>query len=451
MTSYKVAFIKTNAFQKKVAGKNYYEGYDNQVEGSVPIYPFFFTEDYNRSWDSGNPFSYSSLRNGEIESIDYDSSKLTVKFLNYDTFSYEEKVYEVGVLTTDEKIVDPSDHSKLFEFTPTEILVADSLNSGEPILETLRDSIMEFEQNKGKIPKMAETFNAYSQESRIQNLIDNLYDDREIALNKLLKIKNASLQNLLSKNALLRDRVGGLSLAQWSQVQNQLKYTPSGRIRNFDAETFEAEGIFCYDCPMAARHVVIRKDHTDEEGNLICPFCHSNKNFKNISETTYLLHGGRREDLNAETFEARTTRKSRKWDDKTGKGNIEMKPDGKQSGLRGYDRSPKGTSDSKLDWDSANDSNTKIKANLSGKEDLRDFKKHGMVAEYVACAECGDYVYELESNTCCEECNDNLNEAFEWIAKENGEENLRDFMDSIDITDDDLNAETESWILIPMT
>lgn len=296
MTSYKVAFIKTDAFQKKVAGKNYYEGYDNQVEGSAPIFNFYFTEDYTRSWDSGNPFSYSSLRNGEIESIDYDSSKLTVKFLNYDTFSYDEKVYEVGVPTTDEKIVDPSDHSKLFEFTPTEIFVGDSLNSDDPITEKMRDSVMEFEQNKGKIPKMAET------------------------------------------------------------------------------------------------------------------------------------------------FEARTTRKSRKWDDETGKGNIEMKPDGKQSGLRGYDRSPKGTSDSKLDWDSANDANTKIKANLRGKEDLRDFKKHGM-AEYVACAECGDDVYELESNTCCEECNDNLNEAFEWIAKENGEENLRDFMDSIDITDDDLNAE----------
>lgn len=72
-----------------------------------------------------------------------------------------------------------------------------------------------------------------------------------------------------------------------------------------DAESFEAEGILCRNCPMAGRHVVIRKDHTDEDGNLICPFCHSNKNFKNIPETTYLLHGGRREDLNAETFEAR--------------------------------------------------------------------------------------------------------------------------------------------------
>jgi hypothetical protein len=66
------------------------------------------------------------------------------------------------------------------------------------------------------------------------------------------------------------------------------------------AESFEAEGVLCSDCPMAGRHVVIRKDHTDEEGNLICPFCHSNKNFKNIPETTYLLHGGRREDLRAE-------------------------------------------------------------------------------------------------------------------------------------------------------
>ena len=87
----------------------------------------------------------------------------------------------------------------------------------------------------------AETFNAYNQQAHIQNLIDDLYDDREIALNKLLKINNPSLQTLISKNALLRDRVGGLTLAEWSQVQNQLKYTPSGRIRKFGAETFGAE------------------------------------------------------------------------------------------------------------------------------------------------------------------------------------------------------------------
>lgn len=74
----------------------------------------------------------------------------------------------------------------------------------------------------------------------------------------------------------------------------------SNMLNKKSAESFEAEGVLCSDCPMAGRHVVIRKDHTDEEGNLICPFCHSNKNFKNIPETTYLLHGGRREDLRAE-------------------------------------------------------------------------------------------------------------------------------------------------------
>lgn len=73
---------------------------------------------------------------------------------------------------------------------------------------------------------------------------------------------------------------------------------PLGSLR----EDYEAEGILCSDCPIAGRHVVIRKDHTDEDDNLICPFCHSNKNFKNIPETTYLLHGGKREDLNAESF-----------------------------------------------------------------------------------------------------------------------------------------------------
>ena len=105
----------------------------------------------------------------------------------------------------------------------------------------------------------AETFNAYSQKSRIQNLIEKLYDDREIALNKLLKINNPSLQNLISKNALLRDKVGDMTLAEWSQVQNQLKYTPSGRIRTFEAETFE-ESFITTDMSPSYIDVVVTDD-----------------------------------------------------------------------------------------------------------------------------------------------------------------------------------------------
>jgi len=72
-----------------------------------------------------------------------------------------------------------------------------------------------------------------------------------------------------------------------------------------NAESFSAEGILCSGCPEAGRNVVIRKDHTGEDGDLMCPFCHSNKNFKNIPVTTYLLHGGRKEDLmDAESFSA---------------------------------------------------------------------------------------------------------------------------------------------------
>ena len=71
------------------------------------------------------------------------------------------------------------------------------------------------------------------------------------------------------------------------------------------AESYSAEGILCSGCPEAGRNVVIRKDHTGEDGELMCPFCHSNKNFKNIPVTTYLLHGGRKEDLmNAESYTA---------------------------------------------------------------------------------------------------------------------------------------------------
>jgi len=44
-------------------------------------------------------------------------------------------------------------------------------------------------------------------------------------------------------------------------------------------------------------------------------------------------------------------------------------------------------------------------------------------------------------------CNDKLNEAYDWIGFHNGEENLRKFMDSIGITDEDLDAEGEDITL----
>ena len=79
-------------------------------------------------------------------------------------------------------------------------------------------------------------------------------------------------------------------------------------------------------------------------------------------------------EMAAESFEARTHRKSYDWDNRK----FVKRPDGKHNPgqLRGYDHSPRGTPDSKLDWDSANMANTKIKANLQGKEDLRDSKKN---------------------------------------------------------------------------
>jgi hypothetical protein len=158
----------------------------------------------------------------------YDGGTRTIK-TPYNAESFEAEFLYYYILN--EKGESPADFDTLEE---AQAYVA---NSSEP-LEIYERRNRDDEAYKMDKKMNAESFNAYSRESRIQNLIDNLYDDREIALNKLLKIKNASLQKLLSKNALLRDRVGGLSLAQWSQVQDQLKYTPSGRIRNFDAESF---------------------------------------------------------------------------------------------------------------------------------------------------------------------------------------------------------------------
>ena len=121
----------------------------------------------------------------------------------------------------------------------------------------------------------------------------------------------------------------------------------------------------------------------------------------------------------AETFEARTHRKSYDWENRK----FVKRPDGKHNPeqLRGYDHSPKGTSDSKLDWDSANMANTRIKANLQGKEDLRNSKKNAetfgvdvihrkdgievgdnSIANEYQCGEC-DSVYDNSSDAtiCC--------------------------------------------------
>ena len=75
----------------------------------------------------------------------------------------------------------------------------------------------------------------------------------------------------------------------------------------------------------------------------------------------------------AETFEARTYRKSQDYSNR-----FVERPDGKHNpgNLRGYDRSPRGTPDSKLDIHSRDRANTRVKANIQGKEDLRDSKRN---------------------------------------------------------------------------
>jgi hypothetical protein len=473
MTSYKVAFIKTNAFKKKVVGKNYYEGYDNQVEGSVPIYPFYFTEDYSRSWDSGNTFSYSSLRNGEIESIDYDSSKLTVKFLNYDAFSYEEIVYEVGVPTTDEKIVDPSDHSKLFPFTPTEILVANSLNSGEPIIESLRESIMQFEQNKGKIPKMAETFGAeekpickcgwelhgdprYEQKcldcgklshkhcqdrrKRYTNCafcksfevvdadesydaetfgaeLDEIQDDVAIVRNRMgdavgnidlndHDVEGVSIEIYNDKGVLLEEIVLGAETFEasgsgsFSETGGRMVSIDSDIEVNYDWQTDPYEIEDDYGEIQEKVEEKVRDEYYQDDsgsGYMREEYLDENNEYQDY-EISYdwnkEVTDGEEEEIkswaetdlsmNAETFEARTYRKSQ---DRSNR--FVKRPDGKHSPghLRGYDRSPRGTPDSKLDIHSRDRANTRVKANIKGKEDLRDSIK------FEANAKSGDKVY----------------------------------------------------------
>ena len=115
-------------------------------------------------------------------------------------------------------------------------------------------------------------------------------------------------------------------------------------------------------------------DYEMANGELVCIPCYKiwMKEYKNDLDPHY-------SPFYAETFEARTHRKSYDWENRK----FVKRPDGKHNSgqLRGYDHSPKGTSDSKLDWDSANMANTRIKANLQGKEDLRNSKKNAETFE----------------------------------------------------------------------
>ena len=164
-----------------------------------------------------------------------------------ESFEAKEGNYKLGNYA-DYEILELDTHSYLMSVGHSESEAEDLIERYEAFIEVgfengdspyeIGISITENE----RLDNEAESFNAEGwHTTRIQNLIDNLYNDREIALNKLLKINNAKLQKLLSSNKLLKDRVGGLSLAQWAEVQAQLKYTPSGRIRTFGAESFGAE------------------------------------------------------------------------------------------------------------------------------------------------------------------------------------------------------------------
>jgi len=144
-----------------------------------------------------------------------------------------------------------------------------------------------------------------------------------------------------------------------------------------NAEYDEEDMVYCNHCSdiVGDEKEVYGDETVDYEmanGELVCIPCYKiwMKEYKNDLDPHY-------SPFYAETFEARTHRKSYDWENRK----FVKRPDGKHNSgqLRGYDHSPKGTSDSKLDWDSANMANTRIKANLQGKEDLRNSKKN---AEY---------------------------------------------------------------------
>jgi len=157
--------VITDSYHNDIEGKDYKYGSPNKVDDkSKPIILFYFLEDYERVWDEGKPIKYDDeelKNNASVSLIDYTDNVLLINLFDYESFDEMELKFQVGKETSIPDVVDENNHSKEYRFTPTKIVVANSLGKDSAVYDEIVTSVWDgyyktASKEGEKLPKVAE-------------------------------------------------------------------------------------------------------------------------------------------------------------------------------------------------------------------------------------------------------------------------------------------------------
>lgn len=157
--------VITDSYHNDIEGKDYKYGSPTMIDNkSKPIILYYFLDDYERVWDEGKPIKYDDeelKNNASVSQIDYTDNVLLITLFDYETFDETSLKFEVGKETSIPDVVDENNHSKEYRFTPTKIVVANSLGKDSAVYDEIVTSVWDgyyktASKEGEKLPKVAE-------------------------------------------------------------------------------------------------------------------------------------------------------------------------------------------------------------------------------------------------------------------------------------------------------
>jgi hypothetical protein len=157
--------VITDSYHNDIEGKDYKYGSPTMIDNkSKPIILYYFLDDYERVWDEGKPISYDDeelKNNASVSLIDYTDNVLLINLFDYESFDEMELKFQVGKETSIPDVVDENNHSKEYRFTPTKIVVANSLGKDSAVYDEIVTSVWDgyyktASKEGEKLPKVAE-------------------------------------------------------------------------------------------------------------------------------------------------------------------------------------------------------------------------------------------------------------------------------------------------------
>jgi hypothetical protein len=157
--------VITDSYHNDIEGKDYKYGSPTMIDNkSKPIILYYFLDDYERVWDEGKPIKYDDeelKNNASVSLIDYTDNVLLINLFDYESFDEMELKFQVGKETSIPDVVDENNHSKEYRFTPTKIVVANSLGKDSAVYDEIVTSVWDgyyktASKEGEKLPKVAE-------------------------------------------------------------------------------------------------------------------------------------------------------------------------------------------------------------------------------------------------------------------------------------------------------